>query len=91
MFGSQSISLFHEKKDHLVNIGGWLAVNDRDLFDRTRNLIVVYEGFHTYGGMAGRDMEAIAIGIVEAIQDEVNKGSAQKSKIFGWPLFTGGK
>jgi tyrosine phenol-lyase len=57
------------KKDHLVNIGGWLAVNDADLFDRLRNLVVVYEGLHTYGGMAGRDMEALAIGIAESVDD----------------------
>ena len=58
------------KKDNLVNIGGWLAVNDHDLFDALRNMVVVYEGLHTYGGMAGRDMEALAIGIVEGIQDD---------------------
>jgi len=58
------------KKDNLVNIGGWLAVNDYDLFDALRNLVVVFEGLHTYGGMAGRDMEAIARGIVEMVQDE---------------------
>ena len=57
------------KKDHLVNIGGWAAVNDRGLFDRLRNMVVVYEGLHTYGGMAGRDMEAMAIGIRESLQD----------------------
>ncbi len=57
------------KKDHLVNIGGWLAVNDREVFDKARNMVVVYEGLHTYGGMAGRDMEALAIGISEAVQD----------------------
>jgi tyrosine phenol-lyase len=51
------------KKDHLVNIGGWLAVNDSDLFETLENLVVIYEGLHTYGGMAGRDMEALAIGI----------------------------
>lgn len=58
------------KKDNLVNIGGWLAVNDEEVFERARNLVVVYEGLHTYGGMAGRDMEAMAIGIEEAVQDE---------------------
>ena len=58
------------KKDNLVNIGGWLAVNDPELFDALRNLVVVYEGLHTYGGMAGRDMEAMAIGIEEAVQDD---------------------
>ena len=58
------------KKDHLVNIGGWVAVNDADLFDQLRNLVVIYEGLHTYGGMAGRDMEALAIGIGESVQDD---------------------
>jgi tyrosine phenol-lyase len=58
------------KKDHLVNIGGWLAVNDPDLFENLRNMVVVYEGLHTYGGMAGRDMEALAIGIEEALHDD---------------------
>lgn len=58
------------KKDHLVNIGGWLAVNDWDLFEELRNMVVVYEGLHTYGGMAGRDMEAMAIGIRESVQDD---------------------
>ncbi len=58
------------KKDSLVNIGGWLAVNDSELFDVLRNLVVIYEGLHTYGGMAGRDMEALAIGIVESMQDD---------------------
>ena len=58
------------KKDNLVNIGGWLAVNDWDTFEELRNLVVVFEGLHTYGGMAGRDMEALAIGIAEGVQDE---------------------
>jgi len=58
------------KKDNLVNIGGWLAVNDDALFDELRNLCVVYEGLHTYGGMAGRDMEALAVGIVECMEDD---------------------
>ncbi|NWG18921.1 MAG: tyrosine phenol-lyase [Chloroflexi bacterium] len=58
------------KKDSLVNIGGWLAVNDATLFDELRNLVVVYEGLHTYGGMAGRDMEALAVGIEESVQDD---------------------
>ncbi|MCW5881572.1 MAG: tyrosine phenol-lyase [Anaerolineae bacterium] len=58
------------KKDSLVNIGGWLAVRDFDLFEELRNLVVIYEGLHTYGGLAGRDMEAMAIGIAESVQDE---------------------
>ncbi len=58
------------KKDLLVNIGGFLAVNDFDIFEEARNLVVVFEGLHTYGGLAGRDMEAMARGIEEAVQED---------------------
>jgi tyrosine phenol-lyase len=58
------------KKDALVNIGGWLAVNDDAIYEEASNLVVVYEGLHTYGGMAGRDMEAMAIGVAESVQDD---------------------
>lgn len=61
------------KKDHLVNIGGWVAVNDPKVADKLRNMVVLYEGLHTYGGMAGRDMEAMAIGIKESVQDDYIK------------------
>ncbi|MBM7693882.1 tyrosine phenol-lyase [Peribacillus deserti] len=57
------------KKDCLVNIGGFLAMNDEELYTRARELVVVYEGMPSYGGMAGRDMEAMAQGIYEAIDD----------------------
>ncbi|MBI2429810.1 MAG: tyrosine phenol-lyase [Ignavibacteriales bacterium] len=56
------------KKDLLVNIGGFLALNDSDIFEEARNMVVIYEGLHTYGGLAGRDMEAMARGIEEACQ-----------------------
>ena len=58
------------KKDALVNIGGFLAINDWDVFEEARNMVVVYEGLHTYGGLAGRDMEAMAIGIGESVSDD---------------------
>ncbi len=57
------------KKDALVNIGGFMATNEWDVFEEARNLVVVYEGLHTYGGLAGRDMEAMAIGIEESLDD----------------------
>ena len=57
-------------KDAMVNIGGFLAMNDPDLYEQACALVVVYEGLHTYGGMAGRDMEALAIGITESVSDE---------------------
>ena len=58
------------KKDALVNIGGFLAINEWDVFEEARNMVVVYEGLHTYGGLAGRDMEAMAIGIIESVDDD---------------------
>ena len=58
------------KKDALVNIGGFFACNDDALYRQAQNLVVVYEGLHTYGGLAGRDMEAMAQGIREAVMEE---------------------
>ncbi|MFO0829395.1 MAG: tyrosine phenol-lyase [Phycisphaerales bacterium] len=58
------------KKDSLVNIGGWLAVNDDALAEEARNQVVLFEGLHTYGGLAGRDMEAMAIGIGESVCED---------------------
>ena len=58
------------KKDLLVNIGGFFACNDEAIFRKAQNMVVIYEGLHTYGGMAGRDMEAMAIGIREAVMEE---------------------
>jgi tyrosine phenol-lyase len=58
------------KKDLMVNIGGFLAINDEKIYEEARNLVVVYEGLDTYGGLAGRDMEAMARGIEEAVQED---------------------
>ena len=78
------------KKDALVNIGGWLALNDAAIFEEARNLVVVYEGLHTYGGMAGRDMEAMARGIVESVQDDHIRARVGQVEYLGQKLIEWG-
>jgi tyrosine phenol-lyase len=71
------------KKDALVNIGGFLAINDYEVFEEARNMVVVYEGLHTYGGLAGRDMEAIAVGIAESLSDQHQKARVGQVEYLG--------
>ena len=56
------------KKDLMVNIGGILATRNKKVYEEARNMVVIYEGLHTYGGLAGRDMEAMAIGMEEMVE-----------------------
>jgi len=60
--------IYSSKKDCLVNIGGFLATNEKDIFEHTRSMVVVYEGLHTYGGLAGRDLEALSRGLREGAE-----------------------
>jgi tyrosine phenol-lyase len=74
------------KKDNLVNIGGWLAVNDEKVAEKARNMVIVYEGLHTYGGMAGRDMEAVARGIEEMVNDDHARSRVEQVRYLGMLL-----
>lgn len=78
------------KKDALVNVGGFLAVNDDEIFDKARNMVVVYEGLHTYGGMAGRDMEALAIGITESVEYDHIRARVGQVQYLGEKLIDAG-
>nr|WP_315116201.1 tyrosine phenol-lyase [uncultured Clostridium sp.] len=70
MFSYSDGATMSGKKDGIVNIGGFLAINDEELFGKAKEIVVVYEGMPSYGGMTGRDMQAIAIGFREAMQFE---------------------
>lgn len=69
MFSYADGATMSGKKDGIVNIGGFLAMNDDELFGKAKEFVVVFEGMPSYGGMAGRDMQAFAIGLKESLQD----------------------
>ncbi|AWQ21471.1 tyrosine phenol-lyase (plasmid) [Pantoea ananatis] len=71
------------KKDCLVNIGGFLCMNDEEMFSAAKELVVVYEGMPSYGGLAGRDMEAMAIGLREAMQYEYIEHRVKQVRYLG--------
>ena len=78
------------KKDGLVNMGGFIALRDEELFERMRGMVVIYEGLHTYGGLSGRDMEALARGIREMIDDNYIAHRVGQVECFGKRLQDGG-
>ena len=78
------------KKDGIVNIGGFLAINDDELFGKAKEIVVVFEGMPSYGGMAGRDMQAIAIGFREAMQFEYIEHRIKQVRYLGDKLLEAG-
>lgn len=74
------------KKDCLVNIGGFLAVNDDTIAERARGLVVAFEGLHTYGGMAGRDMAAMAVGMRESVDYDYIRARVEQVGYLGQKL-----
>lgn len=86
MFSYADGATMSGKKDGIVNIGGFLAMNDDELFLNAKELVVVFEGMPSYGGMAGRDMEAMAIGLQESCQFEYIEHRIKQVRYLGEKL-----
>jgi len=78
------------KKDAIANIGGWLALNDDQWADAARNLLILTEGFPTYGGLAGRDLEAIAQGLREVVDEDYLRYRIRSTAYLGEALVESG-
>lgn len=90
MFSYADGSTMSAKKDALVNIGGWLSLNDEELAMKCRNLLIVTEGFVTYGGLAGRDLEAIAQGLEEVVDEHYLQYRIRSIEYLGEKLISNG-
>lgn len=93
MFREVSVVWMSAKKDGLVNIGGFIALRDKDLYDQLGSFTIIYEGFLTYGGMSGRAMGALAMGLQEGIEydylhDRITQVAylGEKLKEYGVPI-----
>jgi tryptophanase len=78
------------KKDGMVNIGGFIALRDDRWVEAARNLLILTEGFPTYGGLAGRDLEALAIGLEEVVHEDYLRYRLRTAEYLGEKLLAGG-
>ncbi len=76
-------AMMSAKKDALVNIGGFITLNDDDLAEKIKQTLIIIEGFPTYGGLAGRDLEAIAIGLKEALDEGYLNARIRQVRLLG--------
>ena len=90
MFSYADGATMSGKKDGIVNIGGFLAMNEEELYSKATALVVVYEGMPSYGGMTGRDMEAFAIGLKEALDYNYIKHRVEQVEYLGNKLSEAG-
>ncbi|MBS1517363.1 MAG: tryptophanase [Bacteroidetes bacterium] len=87
MFSLADGCVMSAKKDGLVNMGGFLALKDKDLSDACTNLLIITEGFVTYGGLSGRDMEAISLGLREVFDEDYLKYRIRSTEYLGEMLY----
>jgi tryptophanase len=90
MFGYADACTMSGKKDGMVNIGGFIALKDDRWLEAARNLLILTEGFPTYGGLAGRDLEALAVGLEEVLHEDFLRYRLRTAEYMGEKLKAGG-
>ena len=90
MFSYADGATMSAKKDALVNIGGFLSINDDELAMQCRNMLIVTEGFPTYGGLAGRDLEAVAQGLEEVLEEPYLQYRIRSTEYLGEKVISAG-